>query len=81
MSARPQNPADTPDPDHFTAATLQLMSHYARRPCPLLAHAIARQLARLSQSCGKGSSLTLQKLADALMPQWQHIASSNAIHH
>ncbi|MBX9905621.1 MAG: hypothetical protein K2Y31_14815 [Burkholderiales bacterium] len=81
MNTVPQNPADTHDPGHSAAATLQLMSHYARRPCPLLAHAIAEQLARLSQSCSDGSSLALQKLANTLMPQWQHIACGNAVQH
>ncbi len=82
MNTVPQKSADTPDTadaGHSAAATLRLMSHYARRPCQLLAHAIARQLARLSQACSDGSSLTLQKLADALLPQWQHIACTGAI--
>ena len=84
MNPVPQNPAPTAgntDAGHSAAATLYLMSHYARRPCPLLAHAIAQQLARLSQSCSDGSSLALQKLADALMPQWQHIACGNTMQH
>lgn len=80
MNTTPQNPADTPVPGHSAAATLQLMSHYVRRPCPLLAHAIAEQLTRLSQACSDGSSLALQKLADALLPQWQHIAGDNTAH-
>lgn len=84
MNPVPQNPALTAgntDAGHSAAATLHLMSHYARRPCPLLAHAIARQLARLSQICNDGSSLSLQKLADTLMPQWQRIACGNTVHH
>jgi hypothetical protein len=84
MNTVPQNPENTPDnidAGHSTAATLYLMSHYARRPCPLLAHAIAEQLARLSKSCSDGSSLALQKLANALMPQWQHIACGNVVRH
>ena len=75
MNTVPQKSTDTPD---AAATTLQLMSHYARRPCPLLAHAIAAQLERLSQACSDGSSQTLQKLADALLPQWEHIACSSA---
>lgn len=77
------DPALTPAPDIPAAATLYLMSHYARRPCPLIAHAIAEQLVYLSQACGNGSSLTLQKLADALLPQWRHIACGDAaaVHH
>lgn len=84
MNTVPQNPADTPDntdAGHSAAATLHLMSHYARRPCPLLAHAIAEQLARLSQTCTDGSSLALQKLADVLLPQWQHIAGGSVVRH
>jgi hypothetical protein len=77
MNTAPQHSAS--DPGYSAAATLHLMSHYARRPCPLLAHAIAEQLARLSQTCTDGSSLALQKLADTLLPQWQHIACAGAI--
>ncbi len=69
------------DPGHSAAAALHLMLHYARRPCPLLAHAIAEQLARLSQACSDGSSLALPKLADALLPQWRHIAGSSVVRH
>lgn len=76
-----QKSADTSDAGHSVVTTLQLMSHYARRPCPLLAHAIAAQLARLSRSCSDGSSLALQKLADALLPQWQHIAGGSVVRH
>lgn len=79
MSTFPQNPAVTTDPGHSVAATLQLMSHYARRPCPLLAHAIAAQLARLSQACSNGSSRVLYKLAESLLPQWQHIACGGTL--
>ncbi len=78
MNTVPQKSANTSDAGHSAAAALHLMSQYARRPCPLLAHAIARQLARLSQACSDGSSLALQKLADALLPQWQHIACTGA---
>lgn len=81
MNAIPQKSAVTPDAGHSATATLHLLAHYVRCPCPLLAHAIARQLARLSQICGNGSSLTLQKLADTLLPQWQHIACSNVARH
>lgn len=81
MHAIPQKSANTPDAGHSATATLHLMAHYVRCPCPLLAHAIARQLARLSQIRGHGSSLTLRKLADALLPQWQHIACSNVVRH
>lgn len=81
MRTVPQNSAVTSDASHSATATLHLMSHYARRPCPLLAHAIAQQLARLSQSCSDSSSLVLQKLADALLPQWQHIAGGNIVRH
>jgi hypothetical protein len=76
MNTAPPNPANIP-----VAATLYLMSHYAHRPCPLIAHAIAEQLVHVSQSCAEGSSLVLQKLADALLPQWRHIASGSAIRH
>lgn len=81
MDAFPQNPAAPSDPGLSAAATLRLMSHYARRPCPLLAHAIAAQLGCLSQACSDGSSLTLQKLAQSLLPQWQHIAGGSAVRH
>lgn len=81
MNTVPQNSVNISDVSHSAAATLQLMAHYARRPCPLLAHAIARQLVRLSQSCSDGSSLALQKLAEALLPQWRHIADGNAVQH
>lgn len=81
MNATPQNPPDTTATDPSATATLQLMLHYARRPCPLLAHAITRQLARVSQSCSDGPTLTLHKLADALIPQWQPIAAGNPAHH
>ncbi len=72
----------TPDSAICTAATLYLMTHYAQRPCPLVAHAIADQLARLSRNCASGSSL-VQTLAAALRPRWQHIAggSVGAAHH
>ena len=76
MNTVPQKSANTSDAGHSAAATLHLMSHYARRPCPLLAHAIVRQLSRLSQACSHGSSLTLQKLVNTLLPQWQHIAGA-----
>jgi hypothetical protein len=82
MNTVPQNSADTTDrrdAGHSAATALHLMSHYARRPCPLLAHAIAQQLARLSQACSDSSSLALQKLADTLLPQWQHIACGNVV--
>jgi hypothetical protein len=81
MNPVPQNPAYSADASHSAAATLHLMSHYARRPCPLLAHAIAEQLVRLSQSCSDGSSLALQKLANVLMPQWQKIADGSVARH
>jgi hypothetical protein len=79
MNPVPQNPATNADAGHSAAATLDLMSHYARRPCPLLAHAIAEQLASLSKACSDNSSLALQKLADTLLPQWQHIAGGSAV--
>lgn len=59
MNTTTQNPAEMHDPGHSAAATLLLMSHYARRPCPLLAHAIVEQLSRLSQACSDGPSLAL----------------------
>lgn len=59
MNTTTQNRADMHDRGHSAAATLQLMSHYARRPCPLLAHAIAEQLSRLSQACSDAPSLAL----------------------
>lgn len=80
MHTVPTKSANTGDTGHGAAATLQLMSHYARRPCPLLAHAITRQLVRLSQSCSDGSSLALQQLADVLMPGSRHIAPGNEMH-
>lgn len=74
---RPANDARIP-----FAATLYLMSHYAHRPCPLIAHAIAEQLVHVSQSCTDSSSLVLQKLADTLLPQWRRIANdSTLVHH
>lgn len=79
MNTIPQNSAS--DLGHSTATTLHLMSQYAHRPCPLLAHAIAQQLARLSQACSDGSSLSLQKLAEALMPQWRHITGGSVARH
>jgi hypothetical protein len=73
------DPVPAPAPDIPAAATLYLMSHYARRPCPLVAHAIAEQLVYLSQARSNGSSLALQKLADTLLPQWQHIACGDTV--
>lgn len=52
------------------AAVLWLMTHYARRPCPLIAHVIADQLERLAQACD-------DRIAPALLPQWQRIACGN----
>lgn len=76
MNSVPPHPAT--DASLPAAATLYLMSHYARRPCPLIAHAIAQQLGHLSRSCTGRSSSVMQKLADALLPQWQQIAGGNA---
>lgn len=71
-----------PDPELPAAATLYLMSHYARRHCPLIAHAIAEQLAHLSDACAGRPSRVMQKLADALLPQWRDIACGGAtVHH
>jgi len=55
------------------AVILSLMSHYLRRPCPLLIRAIAGRLACLSQACGDSSAEALHRLADALLPQWRNI--------
>ncbi len=76
MNTVPPTPAT--DASLPAAATLYLMSHYARRPCPLIAHAIAEQLIHLSRACAERSSPVLQQLADTLLPQWQQIASGNA---
>jgi hypothetical protein len=59
------------------------MSHYAQRPCPLVAHAVADQLAILSRDGGNCASHTLHALAAALLPRWQTIASggTTGIHH
>jgi hypothetical protein len=73
----------TPDSARCTAAALYLMSHYAQRPCPLVAHAIADQLGILSRQYVEGTSRLMQSLAATLLPRWQAIASGNAatIHH
>ncbi len=68
----------TQDSTRCTAAALYLMSHYAQRPCPLVAHAIADQLGILSQQCAEGTSRLIQTLAASLLPRWQAIASGNA---
>lgn len=60
-----------------TAAALFLMSHYAQRPCPLVAHAVADQLGVLSRHCAEGASHMMQSLASALLPRWQAIAGGN----
>lgn len=60
--------------DVCTAATLYLMSQYARRPCPLVAHAIADQLARLSAPQDHGIADVVRELARALLPQWRQNA-------
>lgn len=72
-----QYPQSASDSARCTAATLYLMSHYAQRPCPLVAHAIADQLRQLSRNCLSGSSGLMQSLAAALLPRWQHIAGGN----
>ena len=69
----------TQDSARCTAATLYLMSHYAQRPCPLVAHAIADQLGILSRQCVEGTSLLMQTLAASLLPRWQAIATGNAV--
>ncbi|MBY0271366.1 MAG: hypothetical protein K2X06_15985 [Burkholderiales bacterium] len=79
MNTAPPKPVD--DARIPVAATLYLMSHYAHRPCPLIAHAIAEQLLHVSQSCTGSSSLVLQKLADTLLPQWRRIACGNVVRH
>lgn len=70
--------APAPQPGTCTAATLYLMSQYAHRPCPLIAHAIADQLARLAQACTGNAWPAMQQLALALLPQWQRIACGNS---
>lgn len=72
-AARPAFAAGT-----CAAAALWLMSHYARRPCQLIAHAIADQLEHLAQACDDGSLMHLQIPAAALLPQWRRIACGNA---
>jgi hypothetical protein len=72
-----QEPQVSCDAARCAAATLYLMSHYAQRPCPLLAHAIADQLKHLSGNCASGTFQLLQSLAMALLPRWQHIAGGN----
>lgn len=78
----PQPPVEHPPEtaaDGHAAVILSLMSHYLRRPCPLLIRAIAGRLACLSQICGDSSADALHRLADALLPQWRNIA--HATHH
>ncbi len=73
--------ADTADHSRSaicTAAALYLMSHYAQRPCPLVAHAVADQLALLTRDCGQGASRALHALALTLLPRWQNIAGGCA---
>lgn len=65
------------DAARCTAAALYLMSHYAQRPCPLVAHAVADQLNMLTRHCAEGASQMMQSLASALLPRWQAIASGN----
>jgi hypothetical protein len=74
---RPATIPDTPDTTRCAAAALYLMSHYAQRPCPLVAHAIADQLGILSRQCVDGTSRLMQTLATTLLPRWQAIASGN----
>jgi hypothetical protein len=82
MNTAPLHPALTVDARIPVAATLYLLSQYAHRPCPLIAHAIAEQLAHLSQACSDDPSRVLKKLADTLLPQWQQIAcGSVAVRH
>lgn len=82
MNTTPFNPAPAFDARIPVAATLYLLSQYAHRPCPLIAHAIAEQLAHLSQACTDDPSLVLKKMADTLLPQWQQIAcGSVAVRH
>lgn len=78
MNTAPSNPALLVDARIPFAATLYLLSQYAHRPCPLIAHAIAEQLAHLSRACNEEPSLVLKKLADTLLPQWQQIAGGSA---
>lgn len=73
-----QDPQPTSTSARCTAATLYLMSHYAQRPCPLVAHAIADHLGQLSRNCLSGTSGLMQSLAAALLPRWQHIARGSA---
>ena len=82
---KPATPGPQADAEatRCAAATLWLMSHYTRRPCPLVAHAVADQLDRLAQYCTDGASQVMRKLAEALLPQWQRIAcgSARAVRH
>lgn len=78
MNSAPFKPAPAVDARIPVAAALYLLSQYAQRPCPLIAHAIAEQLTHLSQSCTDDPSPVLKKLADTLLPQWQRIAGGNA---
>jgi len=68
---------DAPENTRCTAAALYLMSHYAQRPCPLVAHAIADQLGMLSRQYAGGTSRLIQSLAAALLPRWQAIAGGS----
>lgn len=69
--------AEAPEDTRCTAAALYLMSHYAQQPCPLVAHAIAGQLGILSRQYAEGTSRLVQRLAAALLPRWQAIASGD----
>ena len=65
------------DSTRCMASAIYLMSHYARRPCPLLAHAIADQLRMLARQGAEDVSQLVQSLAGALLPHWQAMASGN----
>lgn len=68
--------------DVCTAATLYLMTQYARRPCPLVAHAIADQLARLGSPQDDQIAAVVRDLARSLLPQWRKTAcNSSVVHH
>ncbi|MGA0025286.1 MAG: hypothetical protein ACO3F9_11670 [Burkholderiales bacterium] len=65
--------------DVCTAAALYLMTQYARRPCPLVAHAIADQLARLGSPHDDQIAAVVRDLARSLLPQWRKTACDSGI--
>ncbi|MGE0556980.1 MAG: hypothetical protein AB7E73_08930 [Burkholderiales bacterium] len=57
------------------------MTQYARRPCPLVAHAIADQLARLGSPHDDQIAAVVRDLARSLLPQWRKTACNSGVAH